>query len=353
MGRALRKPSEQLTVIVLESRWAEVYSCMADSLGSIECTLFKRWDPSPYLTDASGARLLEEIGRQVRLSWHARPQKPSGVALTLPGTLDGSEAILSSRRLGIRETCAVAEELRSALEVPCRAFHDVECLAVGENRQSTRRSDVAGETFVYVFVDEGVGSKTLIDGKAFLGAGVAGTLGRLTVQPDGSYYQALAARGPLEVYSSRPWVSENLVSMYLSEHDKKAVPGHDEENLEDTRFRRALRAAAGGDWRGLDYAHIADGAANHDPIAAAVLEVAARYLGLAINSILTVLHPHRIVLGGAMITDIPEFANQVIGYARRYSWPLAWNSTDVSVSFLGRQAQVLGAMELWTRFLDH
>ena len=107
--------------------------------------------------------------------------------------------------------------------MPCRVFHDVECLALGEDMHGEPDGSGIGEgkTLVYIFADEGVGSKTIIDGKTYRGAGIAGTIGRLTVQPDGSYFRELAARGPLEVFSSRPWISENLVAMYLSERDKR------------------------------------------------------------------------------------------------------------------------------------
>ena len=99
----------------------------------------------------------------------------------------------------------------------------------------------------------------------------------------------------------------------------------------------------------MSYEHIADGLDNRDPIAIAVLDVAARYLGFAINSIITILNPHRIVLGGKVLTDLPDFSDQVIAYARRYSWPLAWNSMEINHSLLGRMAQVYGAVALWSR----
>ena len=342
---------DSLTVVILESQWADVYACDIDSAGAIDIRKVARWDPSSHLEDNTGKRVFEEIVRQVRSCWEKTGRSTSGVALTLPGTLDGVENLLSSSRLGIRQPVPAAQILTEALRVPCRAFHDVECLAVGESMHtdSTGRAEATG-TLVYVFADEGIGSKTLIDGRTYVGAGVAGTLGRLTVQPDGSYFRALTARGPLEVFSSRPWVSENLVAMYLSEQQKRDEEQDElEKKLEDTIFRRALRVAAEKDWRGLDYSHMANGIHNDDPVAIAVLDVAARYLGFAINSVITILNPHRIVLGGCMMTELPRFAQRVIAYARRYSWPLAWNNTNVTVSSLGREAQVYGAVERWLK----
>jgi len=342
-----------LTVVILESRQSTIQRCETDGSEVIKLGASEDWDSSKYLIDNDGRRLFEEIIRRVRSFWDKNPGPTEGVALTLPGTLADADTIISSSRLGIRDRVYVSQILSGGLGVPCKAFHDVECLAIGEDQQASRNANIAtktNNTLVYIFAEEGIGSKIIINGTTYTGAGVAGLLGRLTVQPDGSYFRALAARGPLEVFSSRPWVSENLVGTYMSEQDKQ---GASPEALERTKFRRALRVAAGGDWRSIDYGHIADGIANQDPIAVSVLDVAARYLGFAINSVITILHPHRIVLGGAMFTRLPGFADQVTGYARRYSWPNAWNSITLTVSSLGRQAQVYGAVEMWVRTSLH
>lgn len=335
-----------VTVVILESHQAFIYVGARDRSGKVDFEKISEWDPSEYQTDIDGKRLFEEIIRRVRSAWGSY-DPTSGVILTLPGTLAGDNVIVSSSRLGIHQRVPVAQTLTDALGVPCKAFHDVECLAIGEDRRAALVAHAEGTrrmTLVYVLVDEGIGSKAIIDGRTYIGAGIAGLLGRLAVQPDGSYFKAFSARGPLEVFSSRPWVSESLVSMYISERDKRDPVSQD---LTNTKFRRALRTAADGDWHSLSYEHIADGIENQDPIAISVIDVAARYLGWALNCVITILHPHRLVLGGSMITLLPGFANLVISYARRYSWANAWNTTDVTVSSLGRQAQVDGAIHLW------
>ena len=339
-------------MVLLETHQASISNCTIDASGTVSSQKEQDWDPSTHLMDRDGKRLLEEVSRRVRSCWEKKAGSTEGVVVTMPGTLGGFDTVVSSSRLGIRDPVPISDVLSGTLGVPCLAFHDVECLALGEDLNERQRGDraiTADTTLVYVFADEGVGSKAIIDGRAHVGAGAAGTVGRLTVQPEGSYFKALTSRGPLEVYSSRPWVSENLVTHYLSEQDKR---GSISDQTDETRFRRSLRVAADGDWRSIDYELIAAGITDQDPIVLSVLDVAARYLGLAIHSIITILHPHQIVLGGAMMTQLPGFSNQVIAYARRFSWPLAWNRTGVRVSSLGRQAQIDGAVELWRRQRD-
>jgi len=333
-----------LTVVILESRWSHIYLCTREKSGEVRSSKVSEWDPSVYQTDIDGKRLFEEMIRRVRSAWDQYHGPTSRIVVTMPGTLSGADTIISSSRLGIQQKVPIANVLSDGLGVPCKIFHDVECLAMGEIQRLGR---IQGLTLVYILAEEGIGSKAIIDGKIHVGAGTAGLLGRLTVQPNGAYFKAFAARGPLEVFSSRPWVSENLVSTFLSEQGKKA---QNSEALEKTRFRRALQVAANGDWRSLDYDCIADGINNCDPVATQVINVAAHYLGLAINSVITILHPHKIVLGGLMMTRLPGFADLTISYARRYSWRNAWNATEIIVSNLGRQTQVDGAIYLWSTY---
>lgn len=330
------------TVVRLESQSAVMGTCMRSDDGFV-IDHEREWDPSAFLGDEDGGRLLEEIERQVRRTWREGVDAEA-VAITLPGTLTGDRVIASSSRLGIRKPVDAADVLEQMLEVPVRVFHDLTCMALGE--WSTSPPSIAGRdeipTLAFVFADEGVGSKLLIDGRPYVGAGAAGLLGRLIVEPDGTYYRALAARGPLEVYASRPWLSENLVSLYSSEVGKQGA----RNPAESTSFRRALEVARRGDWSSLQYRHIADGIKSQDPIAIDVLDDAARYLGFAINALITVAHPHKIVLGGAMFTEIPDFATDMLGYARRYSWALAWNRIEIAISRSDRRSQTIGACEL-------
>lgn len=338
--------SQLVTVVLLEAREATLIECEIASAGEIKRCADQTWDPAPYQTDSNGQRLLEEIERRLLAFWKERGREPAGIVISLPGTLQGIDTIRSSSRLGIRESVGVTKWMQERLKKKCHVFHDVECLAIGENRYVVAPDceNTGSQCLVYIFADEGVGAKIIMNGLAYVGAGVAGILGRLIVQPDGAYYKALRSSGALEVFASRPWVSERLVSTYQSEEGKR---GSSYAVSEGSKFRKALRIASERDWTEIPYDRIADGIAEGDPVADAVLEVAARYLGFAINSVITILNPHRIVLGGRMITELPGFPDRVVRYARQLSWPLAWNQTDISISKLGRDAQFYGAVELW------
>ncbi|WP_144118332.1 ROK family protein [Catellatospora sichuanensis] len=302
------------------------------------------WDCTPFLTDPTGLRLAEEMVRRVRTLSGEIGKIFDNVVVTLPGTLESHTTVLRSTRLGIREAIDLAAEFKRLGAPQCHVFHDTECLALGEARHGALRGaslPAAHESFAYILVDEGVGSTIFIDGKVLKGAGSAGHLGRLVVEPDGAYNKTFASRGPLEVFAARPWISQHIVGEYLAEQGKQGA-----KSPSNNAFRATVAAAAEKDWSALTVRQVDMGMKSEDPIVLTVLENAAQYLGLAVNAVITIVNPPSIVLGGAMIEQLPGFADKIISYARRFSWRLAWNRTTISIATLGRDAQVLGAVEM-------
>jgi predicted NBD/HSP70 family sugar kinase len=310
-----------------------------------------RWDCSPYFTDPTGVRLMEEVVRRSRRIFGNLGEEPTAIALTLPGTLEGTTTIQRSTRLGILEPINISELFRDRSMPPCHVLHDTECLAIGEARYGPLREEpgmIAGrEEFAFIYADEGIGTIIFLDGRVYRGAGNAGRIGRLVVAPEGAYNRSFKSRGPLELFAARPWVSANIVGELLAEQGKVG-----EATTGDRTFRAAVSATARGDWTTLTFQQIARGITCKDPVAVTIIEEAARYLGLAVHAVLTVVHPFVIILGGGMITDLPGFGQSVMSHARRFSYDVAWNKTVIRLASLGREAQLLGARELLLPLVD-
>lgn len=341
---------DYITVVLLEEIEVSILSCSICNDGSVEILAKNTWNPAKYLKDSNGQRLIEEISRRIRTHWKENKNQPACVAVSLPGTLHNEVKLLSSSRLGIREPVEFSNILSTQLGVDCYIFHDTECLIVGELKHGDYFQNGAPTSLVYIFVDEGIGSKIIINGKQYLGKGTAGLLGRLIVQPEGAYFPALRSNGSLEAYSSRPWVSRRLVEVYHSEMGKKGsiLP----EGAEYSKFRQALNTASDGDWSQIQYDRIASGITDNDPIALHVIDNAARYLGYSINTVITIINPEIIILGGAMISKLPGFSNKAVNYARQFSWPTAWNNTEIHTSKHGRDMQVYGSVELCQKIIN-
>jgi predicted NBD/HSP70 family sugar kinase len=305
------------------------------------------WDPGRFISDRKGIRLLEEIARHCQSI--CSKDKIDCVALTLPGTVDGTSIIEGSSRLGIYEALDVTAECAKLRMPPTFVFHDAECLALGEVLSSLTplhpEMESGKETFVYIIVGEGVGSSIFIDGKPYHGAGVAGQIGRLMMHPSGTFSPIFNSRGTLEVFAARPWVSQNVVNEYLAEKDKAgALPAN------SSSFRAAVAAAANtGKLQLLTFSQLDEGIKEKDALLLSVLEDAAQNLAIAINSIITILNPPLIVLGGGMITELSGFAQKVIDYTRRNAFAGSWNATTIHIARGAADSQIKGT----AYFLSH
>jgi len=311
-----------------------------------ELSVEEKWDPRAFLTEPNGVRLFEELARRTRNTIAKNPRAALAcLGLTLPGTLEGVSVISGSSRLGIWESVDVTSECERHGLPPVFVFHDVESLAVGEALTLDGSSGVSATppvTFAYILVDEGVGSALIIDGRPYRGAGVAGHIGRLLVEPRGAFNPTFTSRGTLELFVARPWVSQSVVNEYLAEKDK-----HGALDRTASAFRAVVdTAAARGRGHDLTVAQLANGIRLKDPIVTAVLDEAAQYLSLAINAIITIMNPPLIYLAGEMITELPGFSDQVLSYARRNSWAGSWNETTIRITRTGRQTQITGAAKL-------
>jgi predicted NBD/HSP70 family sugar kinase len=202
------------------------------------------WDPRPFLGDKNGHRIIEEIVRRTRAVVAGSSEKVDYVVLTLPGTVSADSKIEASSRLGITEEVDVAA-LCDKLNAPrTYLFHDAECQGIGEviGDKGLANGEMPQGTFAFILVDEGVGASLFIDGRPYRGAGAAGHIGRLVLEPNGAFNSTFACRGTLEVYAARPWVSQNVVNEYLSERGKLGAP-----SPTSSTFRAAVAAAAEGD----------------------------------------------------------------------------------------------------------
>ena len=332
--------SAKVLVVGLEA--GEVIESLVALRGGVrppERTELSKWDPRQYVTDPSGKRLFEEVARHCKTLLSEKKLHPTCVALTLPGAVQGVGTLLRSSRLGVIHSVNVEDIFRDHHLPPAMLLRDVDCLATGERIATASRQTDTVLDHVYLFVDEGVGSSIFINGKPYRGAGHGGPIGRLIVEPDGDYNAQFRSRGPLEVFAARPWISWNIVNQFLTESGKRGGLGHSE-------FRNAVAAASKGDPRSLPYEIMKLGIDQHDPIASTVIDRAAHYLGIAINTIITLINPPEIILAGGVIEHLPAFTEAAQDYARRYSWEHAWNSTKIRTGTPGRCHQYMGAARL-------
>lgn len=130
---------------------------------------------------------------------------------------------------------------------------------------------------VVLTLGTGIGAGLVVDGRVYRGRSFAGEVGHVTLQPDG-----------LACACGRRGCWETLVSG--GRLDREAA-----RQAAESTHGEVARAAGGGP---VTARHLVEAAGRGDPAASAVLAEAGRWLGLGIASLVAVLDPEVVVIGG-------------------------------------------------------
>lgn len=252
--------------------------------------------------------VLDELGEGVASSLP--------VGLGMAGLVDREGRLRYGPNVGVRDV-PLAALLAAALgpERVVRVVNDASAAVVGEHRAGAAR----GHRDVVMFtLGTGVGGGAIVDGRLVEGAnGFAGELGHLIIVEDGREAPS-GVRGTVEAYASGSAIEQEASAAVTA----------------------GLAGARAGDARAVVAAAVAG-----EPWALAVLERVGGRLGVAIASVVSVLDPSVVVVGGgAGDASAPfvlpaaraAFAANLMGAGHR---PLA----EVVPAELGDDAGVIGA----------
>jgi len=191
--------------------------------------------------------------------------RPDRIGLGMPGTIEPSTSLAKN----CNTTCLIgrplALDLSALLGMEVLAQNDANCFALAEATLGAAR----GYPVVFgVIMGTGVGGGIVVDGKVIGGHhGIAGEWGHNTLIPDGvDCYCGL--RGCVETVIS----GTGLQNWYASQSGRKL------------KLKEIAAAAERGD----------------DPAAAATIDRLCEYFGKAIASVVNILDPDAVVLGGGV-----------------------------------------------------
>ena len=219
----------------------------------------------PTEADGGYQHILSRVRHLVDRMQAETKAAPTCIGFGTPGVLDPkSQTLKNSSTL-----CYRGEPLKADLErllgVPAVLANDANCFALAEARLGAGRG---AETVFGVIMGTGVGGGVVVDGRAlFGGQGIAGEWG----------HNCLDAEGP-ECYCGRRGCVETFLSGPALERYYHERCGQ-ERPLRDI----ALRQSRGS-----------------DPYAEATVKRLVAYFGRAIATVINILDPHVIVLGGGV-----------------------------------------------------
>jgi glucokinase len=298
----------------------KIYSIVATAHGEV-----RGEDERPTKVDLGVARCigrmvdsLEEAARQAgaELSGLAR------VAVAAPGPIDLIEGVITAApNLGWSDV-PLRKLLSEKIGVDVLLENDANAAALGEFEYGAAREY---NTLVYVTVSTGIGGGFVFDGRIFSGAsGAAGEIGHMTIEPDGPRCFC-GSRGCLEMIASGTAIGRTAtlaVEEGRSEELAKRVDGEGKVGAEDV----AQAAAAG------------------DVVANEILDEAARYVGIGLGSLINLVNPEAIVVGGGVSKIGARFLDPVIAEARRRSFPQSFGDCTIKFAELGERVGALGAV---------
>jgi glucokinase len=245
------------------------------------------------------------------------------VGVCVPGPMDRSRSIVSKApNLGW-----VQLPVRTELErrLPGKVIgleNDVRAAALGEHRLGAGRGY---QSMLAVFIGSGIGGGLIVDNQLYHGAqGGAGEIGHMVVAAGGPRCGCGRA-GCLEAMAARDAVARYIRS--------DVARGH----------RTALTEILRGDLHAFTSRDLAMAVACSDAVAIRAARRSARYAGLAIGSVVNLVDPGVVVIGGGIAqavgqpyvdwaTDIAH--RQILSHARQ---------VPIVLSQLGDDAGLLGA----------
>ena len=298
----------------------KIYSVVATAAGEV-----RGEDERPTLVengvDACIQRMIDslaEAGKQAGVEL----EDLRHVAVAAPGPIDLKRGIVTAAPNLGWENVPLKAKLQAKLGVAVALENDANAAALGEFEYGAGRQY---DTLVYVTVSTGIGGGFVFDGRIFSGAsGAAGEIGHMTIDPDGPRC-CCGSRGCLEMLASGTAIGRTATLA-----------------VEEGRSGElAKRVDAEGRVGSQD---VAEAAAAGDKVANEILDEAARHVGIGLGSLINLINPEAIVLGGGVSKVGRRFLDPVIAEAKLRSFPQSFGDCTITFAELGERVGALGAV---------
>jgi glucokinase len=268
---------------------------------------------------------VEGIGRAVTALTQAggiRISQLRGIGVGAPGAIDCVHGIvLATTNVPGWHRVPLARLLERRLGRPCVVDNDANLATLGEWRFGAGRGS---RVLVGLTLGTGVGGGLVCNGRLFRGvSGSAGEIGHMVIHPGGRRC-GCGARGCLEAEVG----TAAILSMGRRAIRRGAEP-----------LKTLARSAHGN----LTPAIIAQAARAGDTAARQIWVQIGQWLGLALASLVNVLNPDRIVIGGGIANAWPLFSPALNHTLDAHAMGIPKRAVRVLRARLGDHAGVLGA----------
>ena len=250
------------------------------------------------------------------------PSDIKSVGIGSPGTIDNaSGVVVYANNLGMDHYPLAGEfKKRFSLDVPVNLENDANAAALGEYVCSGEKSD----SFVFITLGTGVGGGIIIDGKIYRGFnGASAEIGHQVLVYGGKKC-GCGRFGCYEAYAS---------VTALIEQTKEAMVAHPESQMNEwakekgrVNGRCAFECAAMG-----------------DKVAIEVRDQYIEYVAAGICSLVTVLQPKILAIGGGISREGDILLTPIKNYLQKFDFNKGVPATDVRIAKLLGDAGIVGA----------
>jgi glucokinase len=276
----------------------------------------------PTQAEQGPGAVLDRLGALGRKALAEAGGEVEGVGIGCGGPLDlGRGVLLAPLHLpGWRDVPIVAWA-RETFGVPAALDNDGAAAAVAEHRYG---AGAGTRDMVFLTLSTGVGGGIVVDGRVRRGSGGnGGELGHVVVDRHGRPCRGCGGRGCLEAYVSGTSIAERAA----------------EARRDGTPSALPERPTA---------ADVATHAAEGDAVAAAVWAETREALAVGLTSIVNVLEPEVIVLGGGVTRAGEALVGPVRAAVRAAALSPAGRRVRVERAVLGDRVGVIGAAVIGT-----
>lgn len=224
------------------------------------------------------------------------------------------------------ENVPLVPTLEKAFGRPVFAENDCNAGTLGEFALGAGQGS---KTLVGLFVGTGLGGGIVIDGKLITGENrMAAEVGHMVMVVDGRAC-GCGHKGCLESYASKTGMGKRF-----------------KQEIVNKKRDSVLRKKCDGEYDNVKSKILRDAYLAKDAVTVETVHEMARFLGLGVGNMITLLGPDTVVLGGGVFEALgEELIARVREAAKESAWPPpSWGDTKVKLAALADDAVALGAM---------
>lgn len=315
----LKTNPDTLNVIVVYIGSNKMTGYLAD--GSINIIKRKEEKLRGYLKDEIIDLLLKIIGD---LKDEAKAHVP-GIGVVLHGPVKSREGIsVVAPNLGWKHV-PIKYIVEEKYKIPTFVENDSRATALGEFYYGNAKNK---NSMVFLFVDYGMGSGVVLDGKLYRGiSDSAGEVGHTTIDINGPRCSC-GNYGCLEAMASERALVRNMTRS-IKEGRTSKVTDLVDGNLDDIAPEDIYKAAKIG-----------------DELAKQELRQLARYLGIGVANVLNTFNPEVVLIGGGLARARLFIEDVLIDTVKQRTLESCQNVSEIRFDAMGEEATVKGAADI-------